>query len=73
MPVAKESFHAWQNLAAAMYEKDRQNFDADSVGISGAKDREISDGATREFLLAEAALKECCTVSTKPGQFPQLG
>lgn len=42
MPVAKESFHAWQNLASAMYDKDR----------------EISDGATREFMLAEAALKE---------------
>ena len=22
MPVAKESFHAWQNIASAMYDKD---------------------------------------------------
>lgn len=42
LPVAKEAFHTWQNIASAFYEKDPQT----------------SDTAWREFLLAESALKE---------------
>ena len=89
MPVAKESFHAWQNLASAMYDKDRwdsylphydvfssdvRHCDADFWVCKGAvcagslcfclEDREISDGATREFMLAEAALKDDCWAVT---------
>ncbi|CAJ1444235.1 unnamed protein product [Effrenium voratum] len=42
LPVAKEAFHAWQGIASVFYDKDR----------------DISDTATREFLLSESALKE---------------
>eukprot|EP00440_Ansanella_granifera_P071731 gb/GFBE01077844.1/.p1 GENE.gb/GFBE01077844.1/~~gb/GFBE01077844.1/.p1 ORF type:complete len:1023 (+),score=245.47 gb/GFBE01077844.1/:1-3069(+) len=42
MPVAKEAFHAWQGIASAFYDKDPS----------------ISETAWREFLLAEASLKE---------------
>lgn len=42
LPVAKEAFHCFQRIASVFYEKDPS----------------VSDTAWREFLLAEAALKE---------------
>lgn len=50
---------------SAVFAKQHRSCIADVTDFG--KDREISDGATREFLIAEAALKECVFLRSSIG------